>query len=196
MLGRLGFCEKWIKTCLESLSVSVLVNGILTKEFHPEKGLRQGDPLAPFLFLIVTEGLAGVIRIIVKLNLVESLEIGDKKVKVNMLQFADDTLFLCANNTKSVFTSEVIMNYFDLASDFKVNFLKSRIGGVGVDKSVICCFAAILNWDVMKTLFKYLWILVGGCHKRGAFWVGVLERIKSSWAGGKVDFCLWQEGSA
>jgi len=46
MLGRLGFCGKWIeliKNCLESSSISVLVNGNPTIEFKPKKGLRQGD---------------------------------------------------------------------------------------------------------------------------------------------------------
>jgi len=65
MLHRLGFHDKWIswvKGCLASSSVSVLVNGSPTEEFKPSRGLRQGDPMAPFLFLVVAEGLAGLVR--------------------------------------------------------------------------------------------------------------------------------------
>jgi len=79
MLGMLGLCEKWIdwiKTCLESTSMLVLVNRSPTKKFSPEKGLRQGDPLAPFLFLIAVEGLARVTRKAVEINLLESLDWG------------------------------------------------------------------------------------------------------------------------
>jgi len=53
----------------------VLVNESLTQEFKPKKGLRQGDPLAPFLFLIVAEGLAGVVRKAVEKDFLESVEI-------------------------------------------------------------------------------------------------------------------------
>ena len=65
--------------------MSVLVNGSPTREFFPRKGLRQGDPLAPFLFLIVAEGLAGVSMVAEEKKLIDSLEVGKDKVKVNML---------------------------------------------------------------------------------------------------------------
>ncbi|CAL0299064.1 unnamed protein product [Lupinus luteus] len=62
MMERMGFCFKWrnwIKSCLQSNSVSILVNGSPTSEFSMARGLRQGDPIVHFLFLIVVEGLAG-----------------------------------------------------------------------------------------------------------------------------------------
>lgn len=68
MLRRMKFGEKfikWIWGCLKSASVSVLVNGSPTEEFCMEKGLRQGDPLAPFLFRMVAEGLNGLMKQIV-----------------------------------------------------------------------------------------------------------------------------------
>jgi len=78
MSGRVGFCDRWInwiKSCLKFVSVSVLVNGSPTKEFIPRKGLRQEDLLAPFLFLIVAEGLAGVLRMADEKHLIDNLEI-------------------------------------------------------------------------------------------------------------------------
>ena len=57
------------------------------------KGLRQGDPLAPFLFLIAAEGLTKVSRNADELAMINSLVIGRKKVIVNMLQYIDGTLF-------------------------------------------------------------------------------------------------------
>jgi len=163
MLERLGFCVQWIcwiKGCLESASVSVLVNGSPTREFILRKGLRQGDPLAPFLFLIVAEGLTGVSRMAEEKSLIDSLVVDKANVKVNMLQYADDTLFFCEANIKSVFNIKAILLCSELASGLKVNFLKSRIGGLGLSQSLLQHFAAILNCKVMVTPFIYLGLSV------------------------------------
>jgi len=62
-----------------------------------------------------------------------------------------------------------MLNCIELAYDHKVNFSKSRIGRLGVDKSEIQRFVALLNCDVMNTPFKYLGLNVGGFHKRSVF---------------------------
>jgi len=98
MLDILGFSSvwvNWIKACLESASVSVLVKGSPTEEFKPKRGLRQGDPLTPFLFLIVAEGLTGLMRKAKSSGIFKGVEVGSQKVQVDLLQFADDTLFFC-----------------------------------------------------------------------------------------------------
>jgi hypothetical protein len=72
MLRRFGFGNKWIdwiKACVFAGNLSVLINGSPSTEINIQRGLKQGDPLAPFLFLLVAEGFAGLMRSAVEKNL-------------------------------------------------------------------------------------------------------------------------------
>jgi len=117
---------------------------------------------------------------VIEKNLIDSLEIGREKVKVNMLEYADDTLFFCEANVKSVFNIKATLYCFELSFGFKVNFMKSKLGGLGVEQIMIQRFVTIFNFEVMVTPFVYLGFSVGGCHKRRAFWDGVVGRMKKS----------------
>ena len=96
-MDRMGFCpiwRKWINACNQSATISILINGIPSKEFAPTRGLRQGDPLAPFLFNIVAEGLTGMMRTALTKGFYRSYLVGKQKVPINILQYADDTVFV------------------------------------------------------------------------------------------------------
>ena len=83
MMGRLGFNSiwiKWIKACLESTIILVLVNGSPTDEFRPRKGLRQRDPLPSFLFLITAKDLMGLVRKAKRKNVYEGVEVGTRGI--------------------------------------------------------------------------------------------------------------------
>ena len=119
-------------------------------------------------------------------NLIDSLKVGRDKVKVNMLQYANDTLFFCEANTKSIFNIKAILQCFELALGLRVNFLKSKIGGTGLDQLLLQRFATILNCDVMGSPFVYLGLPIGGNHKHDDFWNGVIEKVQaklSRWKG-------------
>ncbi|XP_071689258.1 secreted RxLR effector protein 78-like [Rutidosis leptorrhynchoides] len=92
----MGFGEKWrkwIESCFKSASVSVLVNGSPTSEFSLRRGIRQGDPLYPFLFLIAGEGLNYLANNARSHRHIKGVEIGSNKVVLSHLQYADDTHF-------------------------------------------------------------------------------------------------------
>ncbi|XP_068484993.1 uncharacterized protein [Phaseolus vulgaris] len=189
MLHRMGFHNvwiSWIRGCLESAIVSLLVNGSTTEEFKPSRGLRQGDPLAHFLFIVVAEGLAGLVRQALKANMLTGLKIGRQEVEMCILQFADDTLFLCEDTIDNVVTLKAILRGFELASGLRINFHKSRLAGINVQSNVVVCFTKILNYIQMEVPFKYLGLEVGGNPRKKQFWEPVLNKLKarlSAWKG-------------
>ncbi|GKD00366.1 RNA-directed DNA polymerase, eukaryota, reverse transcriptase zinc-binding domain protein [Tanacetum coccineum] len=73
---------------------SVLINGSPTKEFKIEKGLGQGDPLSPFLFILAVEALNGIFLEARSNNIFIGAKIGVDKVLISHLQFANDAIFI------------------------------------------------------------------------------------------------------
>ena len=97
MLKKKGFdstWRKWIQGCLSSLEYSVILNRRPRGKFRGTRGLRQGNPLSPFLFTLVADVLARKTDKLVSQDKVECLEVGRDKVKVSHFQFADDSFFL------------------------------------------------------------------------------------------------------
>ena len=114
--------------CLTSASVSILVNGSPTNEFTLQRGLRQGDPLAPLLFNLVVEGLTGLMREAVDKKLFNFL-VGKNKEPVSILQYADDTIFFGEATMQNVKVIKIILRCFEITSELKINFANLTNGG-------------------------------------------------------------------
>ena len=181
MLRRLGFYNKWIQWidgCLKSASVSVLVNGSPTSEFIPQRGLRQGDPLAPLLFNIVDEALMGLIREAVKNQLFYAFTMGKNKVPVTILQYADDTIFFGEATLQNVKVIKAILRAFELASGLKINYAKSSFGVVGKSEQWCKEAAELLNCKILHIPFTYLGIPIGANPRRSEVWDLVVRRLE------------------
>ncbi|XP_028084604.1 uncharacterized protein LOC114285700 [Camellia sinensis] len=114
MMNNLGFGEKWLvwmRNCISSVRVSVLVNGSPTEEFQPQKGLRQGDPLSPFLFIIAAEALNLLLARAVEKGLFRGASVGSNDLRISHLQFADDTIVFCEGENKALWKSVVCSRY-------------------------------------------------------------------------------------
>lgn len=93
---------------------------------------ETGDPLSPFLFLIVAKGLIVLFKEATSLRLYESYAMGD--LDVSHLQFADDTLIIGRKCSQNIWSIKAVLQLFELLSGLKVNFHKSQLMGINVDE--------------------------------------------------------------
>ncbi|XP_060973884.1 uncharacterized protein LOC133039097 [Cannabis sativa] len=115
VLNANGFNErsrKILMACVSSVSYSVLLNGSPLKKIVPQRGLRQGDPLSPFLFLLCQEVLSKLICRAEERGLIHGIKIAHTAPPVSHLMFADDTiLFARANEEEAKNLMECISIY-------------------------------------------------------------------------------------
>nr|GEV67311.1 RNA-directed DNA polymerase, eukaryota [Tanacetum cinerariifolium] len=148
----------WIKGSLTFGKASVLVNGCPTLEFQFHYGLKQGDPLAPCLFILVMESLHLSISRAEKAGIFLGIKI-DYNVSLSYLFYADDVVFIgewSGSNLRGIIQ---MLHCFSLASGLKINLQKSQLLGVGVTNDSVIAAAGSIGCSIIKTPFKYLGVM-------------------------------------
>lgn len=153
--------RRWIKACVESASASVLVNGSPCGEFKLRKGLRQGDLISPFLYLMVAEGLSLLMQKAVDVGDFKPALIGRKKIVVSHLQYADDTVFVCHGDIENLKVIVRILRLFELLSGLKVNYNKSLLFGCNIDEQTMVEGAELIGCERDGSQFSYFGLKVG-----------------------------------
>lgn len=98
LFRNLGFNSQWIvwvMSCIRSVSYTVLMNGESFGHITLERGIRHGDPLSPFLFILCTEALVHVMNIAEQNGAITRMKLTRNCPSIHHLLFADDSLFLC-----------------------------------------------------------------------------------------------------
>ncbi|RVW27875.1 K(+) efflux antiporter 2, chloroplastic [Vitis vinifera] len=137
MLKKMGFGERWIKWiewCISTVRYSVLINGSSSRFFQSSRGLRQGDPLSPYLFVIVMEVFSCLMRRAISGGFLSGWRVrgrGGEGILISHLLFANDTLVFCEESQDQLTNLSWLLMWFEACSGLRVNLEKSELIPVG-----------------------------------------------------------------
>lgn len=126
----MGFGAKWvglIMHCVQSVSFSILVNGEPKGPIYPIRGVRQGDPIFPYLFILCIEGLISLLQQADINGAVEGIRVCRSAPNVNHLMFADDSILFCRATLQTNLNIMYLLDVYEKASGQKVNKEKTSM---------------------------------------------------------------------
>lgn len=169
------FC-KWIMACVTSPAYSIALNGEVRGFFPGMQGLRQGDPLSPYLFVLCIEYLSRLF----KARIDESEYNYHPKCgmhQITHLAFADDLMVLARGDLLSVQKLAEILAEFGETSGLRANRLKSSLflaGVRGIEKQEI---EDVLSFATGSFPFRYLGIPLSASRLKGTDYAPLIDRI-------------------
>ncbi|XP_071687594.1 uncharacterized protein [Rutidosis leptorrhynchoides] len=169
---------RWIESCLKSALVSILVNGSPTREFKLGRGIRQGDPLSPFLFLIVGEGLNFLTKVAINNGLYKGVKIGNDSIPFSHLQYAVDTIFIGEWSTRNINNTMKLLKCYEEVSGLSINIAKCSLYGIGVLSTASETMASLLNCKNGSFPLTYLGLPVGAKMKNVMEWDLVMKKFQ------------------
>ncbi|RVW55706.1 LINE-1 retrotransposable element ORF2 protein [Vitis vinifera] len=159
-------------------------------DFLLTRGLRQGDPLSPYLFVLGMEALTSLINRAVRGGYLSGCSIRGREgaeIRVSHLLFADDTLVFCEDSQEQLAFLSWLLLWFEATSGLRINLNKSEILPVGrVENAEL--LAAELGCKVGSLPSTYLGLPLGASHKSVMVWDGMEERMRKRLALWKRQF--------
>ncbi|CAN6580631.1 unnamed protein product [Malus baccata var. baccata] len=192
MMVKMGFatmfCDR-IKECISSVSFSILINGSPTGHIHPERGLRQGDPLSPFLFLLCTEGFSSLIRRSMERGSLHGIKLTPSGQPLSHLFFADDSVLFGHAIVEEAQGMVDVLNVYAKGSGQNINLDKSALFfGSTTSKRNKKKIGDILGIHCRMGFGKYLGLQADFGMSKKVVFAEVREKIEAKLAGWSEQF--------
>ncbi|CAN1159944.1 LINE-1 retrotransposable element ORF2 protein [Linum perenne] len=175
-MGFPGRYINWLMVCFHSTRFSVNLNGSLFGYFPAKRGLRQGDPMSPYLFVIAMQGLDYLFAEATAKSLFQ-YHPQCKNIKLTHICFADDLLVFTKANVTAVTQVREIMDHFHLVSGLQLNPDKSDLYMAGVSRTIAGQIVAVAEFREGQLPMKYLGIPISAGKLSKADCRGLVDKI-------------------
>ena len=162
------------------------INGESSDFFRTYRGQRQGDPLSPLLFNLVSDALAAALDSTKQAGLLTGLVPNLFPGGLTHLQYADDTIIFNPFDESLIISTKFILYYFEEMAGMKINYHKSEVFTVGLDVSEELRAAQMLNCTIGKFPMKYLGLPISPdkiLKQELAFLAQKMEKKLGVWSG-------------
>ena len=189
VLDRLGFHSNWITwimECIRSVSYSFLINGAAQGKVIPSRGIRQGDPLSPYLFILCTEVLSRLCYRAMQDGSLAGVKVARNCPPINHLLFADDTMFFTKTSVACCEALKRVLSLYEGASGQCINVGKSAITfSAKTPSEVKSRVKELLNIHQEGGTGKYLGLPEHFGRKKRDIFANLIDRIRQksiSWS--------------
>ncbi|KAM2632785.1 hypothetical protein EV1_023480 [Malus domestica] len=178
-----------VKECISTVSFSILINGSPTGYIQPKRGLRQGDPLSPFLFLICTEGFSSLIRKGMERGTLHGYKFTPNGTPFTHLFFADDSVLFGNATVEEAQGVADILKVYASGSGQEINLSKSSIFfGTSTSKRTKKRIGNTLGIPYKDGFGKYLGLQADFGLSKKAVFAEIRDKIEARLAGWSEQF--------
>ncbi|XP_026445198.1 uncharacterized protein LOC113345731 [Papaver somniferum] len=192
---RYGFSDwwcDWILNILNSSRIYVLVNSNPEGYFSIDRGLRQGDPLSPLIFVLIEDVLSRNITKLFREGAMTTM-VSRKGISPTHLFFADDIMIYCKGNMKSLRSLVALLGYYQRAYGQTVSRAKSKIYYGGGSLRRRATISEFLGMPIATFPDRYLGVKVMPGAVKYHHIANVVDKIKDQLAGWKGMMLYFQD---
>jgi retron-type reverse transcriptase len=183
IMRQMGFDDKWLKwieNIFGSGMSAVLLNGVPGRKFHCKRGVRQGDPLSPLIFVLAADLLQSAINKAVRDHIIHAPFSPDYGMDFPVIQYADDTIIILPAKLDEIMAMKEILNNYASSTGLHINYHKSLMIPINTSDCTANLLAHSLGCIIGKMPFTYLGLPLGTTKPTVQDMMPLVDRIERS----------------